>query len=134
VFVQCFFVLVVYNEYFINISEICNYLLFFRIRYMCLCSMCCIYMFQLILMMLGHTWLTYQFVYSTAGQIGSSFAPLLFAICVLLLSGYSCESLSCFLVYHYVYNLSFWYISIHVFYIKWTYSHISIKYDIQTIY
>jgi hypothetical protein len=66
---------------------------------MCVYVPYAVYMFQLILMMLGHPWLTRRFVYIIAGQIGSSFAPSVFVICVLFLSGYSCEFLSFSLVY-----------------------------------
>jgi hypothetical protein len=63
----------------------------------CVFVPCAAYMFQLILMMLGHPWLTCRFIYSIAGQIGSSFVPSIFS--VLFLTGYSCEFLSCSLVY-----------------------------------
>jgi hypothetical protein len=39
---------------------------------------CAVYMFQLVLMTLGHLWLTHQFVCSTADQTESNFVSSLF--------------------------------------------------------
>lgn len=61
--------------------HIWNVWLFVFWDYIYFCYTCCIYAFQLILIILGHSWLTCPFVYSVAGQIGSSFVPTLFTIC-----------------------------------------------------
>jgi hypothetical protein len=86
-------------------------------------------MFLLVLVMLGHPWLTHWLVYNTPGKIESNFIPSLFVTCVIFLFGYSCQFFGCFLVYCYVYNIDLWYAGIHVFYIKGTDSHIFIEHD-----
>jgi hypothetical protein len=45
---------------------------------------CAVYMFQLVLMMLGQPWITHRFVYSNSGQTESNFVPSLFVICVIV--------------------------------------------------
>jgi hypothetical protein len=80
-----------------NSLSVCS-MFFFSMRlfvvflwlYICVHVSCAVYMFQLILRMLGHPWITRRFVYSTAGQISSSFVPSLFAVSVSYISGYSC--------------------------------------------
>jgi hypothetical protein len=81
-------------------------------------------------MMLGHPWLTHRFVYITPGQLEGNFVLSLFVICIMFLCVYSCQFLGYFLIYYYyVYNVDFWYVSIHNFYIKGTDSHIFVEFN-----
>jgi hypothetical protein len=96
----------------------------------CVYVPCAVNMFQLISMMLGHSWLTCQFVYSIAGQIGINFVPSLSAVCVLFFLDIHVNFWVAFqYIVNYVYSVSFLYISVHVFHIKETYSYISVKFD-----
>jgi hypothetical protein len=72
------------------------------------------------LMMLEHPWITHQFVHSTPGELESNFVSSVFVIYVMFLFVYSCQFLGYFLIYYLLcfYNVDFWYVSIHVFYIK----------------
>jgi hypothetical protein len=59
---------------------------FIRMRYICVCSICCIYtMCPLLLMMSGLPWLTHHFVCSILRQLRNNFVLALFLICVLFL-------------------------------------------------
>jgi hypothetical protein len=48
---------------------------------MCLCSMCCIYV-PANIDDVGASMANIRFVYSIAGQMGSSFVPSPFAVCI----------------------------------------------------
>jgi hypothetical protein len=62
------------------------------------CVPCVVCMFPPVLMALAHPWVVGKFVYNTLGHTGSSFALLLFLVCVLFLSVYSSQFHCCFLI------------------------------------
>jgi hypothetical protein len=82
------------------------------------------------MLMLGNPWPAALFVYSTASQIGNSSVPLVFSYIyyfILNIQMDFCVILE--YIVHYVYDVSFWYICVHIFYIKGTYSRITIQFN-----
>jgi hypothetical protein len=79
-----------------------------------------------ILPMLGHPWLDPLFVYSIVGQIGSSSVSPLFSRYIISFRILKWISVTLSCIVNYVYDVSLWYVCVHNFDTKGTYSRMTI--------
>jgi hypothetical protein len=95
----------------------------------CVYVPCAVCMFQLIMMMLGHPWLTRRFVYSIVGHTGSRFVPSLLAVCVLFLRIFMWISKLLSSILLIIFIVSLFGILVYMFSISKEHSHTSMKFD-----